>query len=651
MPRFTPDFLDEIKSRLRPSDVIGRYVKLQKRGNAWWGLSPFNKEKTPSFTVNDERGSYHCFSSQNHGDIIKFLMETQGLSFPEAVETLAADAGLELPVETPDDAARAQKAKGLKEACDAAAVFFAKSLHRNQGRGALDYLKDRGVSEEQIDEFDIGFAPSDRTALRDYLINKDFSEEILIEAGLVIKPDDGGAAYDRFRGRVMFPIKGMRGDVIAFGGRALDPNARAKYLNSPETPLFHKSAVLYRFDAARRAAAEAKTALIVCEGYMDVIALWGAGFKHAVAPLGTALTEEQLALLWRSSDEPVLCFDGDKAGVGAAHRSIDRALPLLKPGKSINFVFLPEGQDPDDLIRNGGASAFEAEVKKSRALVDVLWDRERMVRPLDTPERRAAFRTELRALVKNIADKDVRAAYGGELAQRLDAEFARPSRNEKAPRNFQKSWQNGGSPRRGGAQGFRYQEPARPSPGLKRQGPPAAWRREAALVLAAIQHPALIERQEAALFTLELTDFGLQNLLSAVLTALSADPGLDTEGLKSHLTDSGAAGSLERVLNDPELSKQRFLRPETEIDEAEQGFSNALAHHLYESTLKQEVARSASQIFTSGDESWKAAAAAREELVNVNRTGDADSEHGDAQDRLNAARERMKESVSKKFGR
>ena len=647
MPRFSPEFLDELKSRLRPSDVIGRYVKLQKRGNAFWGLSPFNKEKTPSFTVNDQRGSYHCFSSQNHGDIITFLMETQGLSFPEAVETLAAEAGLELPTESPEEAARAAKAKGLAEACEAASQFFFKSLRRNQGRGALDYLHDRGVSDEQIAEFDIGFAPSGRTELKDYLINKGYAEETLIEAGLAIKPDDGGASYDRFRGRVMFPIKGARDRVIAFGGRALDPEARAKYLNSPETPLFHKSSVLYRFDPARQAAARDKSALIVCEGYMDVIALWGAGLKRAVAPLGTALTEDQLAMLWRASDEPVLCFDGDEAGVAAAHRAIDRALPMLKPGKSLNFVFLPEGQDPDDLVRAGGAAAFEKALDGARPLVDVLWDRERSARPLDTPERRAAFRSDLRRLVKSIADPDVRGAYGGELAQRLEADFApQPSRSRDNP------WRKDRRPGvRSGRQGFRYAEPARPSPGLKRQGGPPAWRREAALVLAAINHPALIERQETAFLELDLADSELKSLLSEILSAILADPGLDSAGLKSHLTDTGAAGSLERVLNDPELSKHRFLRPETEIDEAEQGFRNALAHHLYESTLKQEVARSASQIFTTGDAAWKTAAAAREELVNVNRAGDAETDGEGDQDRLDAVRERMKQNVAKKFGR
>ena len=420
MPRFTPDFLDELKARLRPSDVIGRYVKLKKQGNEWAGLSPFTKEKTPSFFVNDQKGFYHCFSSGKHGDIISFLQETQRLTFQEAVERLAEEAGLPLPAETPGEAARAERAKGLAEACDMAAGFFAKSLFRNQGRGALEYLYGRGVTDAQIEAFQIGFAPSGRSELKDYLINKGFTEENLVEAGLLIKPDDGSASFDRFRNRVMFPITGARQRVIAFGGRALDPDARAKYLNSPETPLFHKSSVLYNLANARTAAAAEKKPLFVCEGYMDVVALWGAGFKNAVAPLGTALTEDQLGLLWRASDEPVLCFDGDRAGVGAAHRAIDRALPLLKPGKSLSFAFLPEGQDPDDLVRAQGSAAFQSIIDAARPLVDVLWDRETNAAPLDTPERRAAFKAGLRTLVKTIADKDVREAYGAELASRLE---------------------------------------------------------------------------------------------------------------------------------------------------------------------------------------------------------------------------------------
>ena len=423
MPRFTPDFLDELKARLRPSDIVGRHVKLKKQGNEFAGLSPFTNEKTPSFFVNDQKGFYHCFSSGNHGDVIKFLQETQGLSFVEAVTALAEEAGLPIPEDEPGERDRAEKQKGLSEACDAAAAFFAAMLKRNDGRDAFNYLEGRGVTDAQIEAFNIGFAPNDRSALKDYLINKGYREEVLVETGLIIKPDDGGASYDRFRGRVMFPILGARGGAIAFGGRALDPNARAKYLNSPETPLFHKGHVLYNFAAARKEAHEKGAPLIVCEGYMDVVGLWGAGFKHAVAPLGTALTENQLALLWRVSDEPLLCFDGDRAGLGAAYRSVDRALPLLKPGKSLSFAFLPEGQDPDDVVQARGGPAFQNMLDGANPLVDVLWRRETDGKQLDTPERRAALRTDLRGLVKSIADKDVRAAYGADLAKRLDGFF------------------------------------------------------------------------------------------------------------------------------------------------------------------------------------------------------------------------------------
>lgn len=654
MARFTPDFLDELKARLRPSDVIGRYVKLKKQGNEWAGLSPFTKEKTPSFFVNDQKGFYHCFSSGKHGDIISFLQETQRLTFAEAVERLAEEAGLPLPTQSAAEADRAQKAQGLAEACAEAAVYFAKCLQRNQGRGALDYLRGRDVTDAQIDAFGIGYAPDDRTGLKDFLINKGYAEDVLVEAGLIIKPDDGGASYDRFRGRVMFPIKGARERVIAFGGRALDPNARAKYLNSPETPLFHKGSVLYNFGPARMAAAEDKKPLIVCEGYMDVIALWGAGVRRAVAPLGTALTENQIALLWRSSDEPVLCFDGDRAGVGAAHRSIDRALPLLKPGKSLTFAFLPQGQDPDDLVRAEGAAGFDKVLGEAQPLVDVLWARETEKRDLDTPERRAALRAHLRELVKSIADKDVRGAYGEELRQRLEARAApKPAERRQFSGGGKPQSRTGWGGRRvGGRQGFRFVEPAEVSTRLKRKGAPLVWSREAVLVLAAINHPALIELQESAFFSLELSDKGLGRLISEVLSAVSGDPALDSAGLKSHLSQSGAAGELERVLGDPELKNHRFLRPDAEIDEVEQGFRNALAHHLFESTLKQEVTRSASQIFTDGETAWKAAALARAEVFNSSKHSESDDfADEEAGRKFQDALERMKHSVEKKFNR
>ncbi len=639
MARFTPDFLDELRARLRPSDVIGRSVKLQKRGNAFWGLSPFKKEKTPSFTVDDNRRSYHCFATGNHGDIIKFLTETQGLSFPEAVEKLAEEAGLDLPKSTPQADEDAARRKGLVEACEAATDYFAAMLRRAQGRHALDYLAQRGVNEDQMRAFRLGHAPSERTALKDHLVNKGFLEATLIEAGLIIKPDDGGATYDRFRNRVMFPIIGARDQTIAFGGRALEADARAKYLNSPETPLFHKSDVLYNYNAARAEAAKSGAPLIVCEGYMDVIALCGAGFLTAVAPLGTALTDAQLALLWRQSDEPVLCFDGDKAGVNAAHRAVDRALPLLKPGKSLRFIFLPDGQDPDDLVRRAGPGAFAALLERPESLADVLWARETSARPLDTPERRAALRSHLRTLVRSIADKDVRSAYGADMAGRLQAMFAPPP---AARREDRLSSPQGGKPYRRG----RGPEPIRQTADLRRTGAPTAFRREAPLVLSAIRCPALVQAQEEAFLSLRLTDPGLDALLSKALAALFADPGLDSDGLTAHLQKTPEAGTLQRILTDETLSILKFLRPGAELNDVERGWTDALRRHLHVTEARSEVAETAAQSFFDGADRWKAAVTARDALAASDPLKGLDEDGGASAGDLSDRLEKMRASVT-----
>lgn len=657
MPRFAPDFLDELKARLRPSDVIGRYVKLRKQGHEWVGLSPFTKEKSPSFFVNDQKGFYHCFSSGKHGDVISFLMETQKLPFHEAVARLAEEAGMQLPAEDPHETQRAEKRKGLAEACGEAARFFTAMLRRVDGRAGADYLKGRGVTKEQAEAFGLGYAPEARTALKDHLVNKGYAEETLLEAGLLIKPDDGGATYDRFRHRVMFPILGARDEVIAFGGRALDPAARAKYLNSPETPLFHKGDVLYNYNAARKAAGDEAKPLIVCEGYMDVIALWGAGIRRAVAPLGTALTEHQLALLWRVSDEPVLCFDGDRAGVSAAFRSIDRALPLLKPGKSLSFAFIPNGQDPDDIVRGGGASAFNAILEKAQPLVDVLWKRESETSPLDTPERRAALKAHLRELVKTIADKDVRAAYGDELARRLNEAFAPPRREAgRGARAGAKPGNLRGAPNPFRRQGKWTPPPPwgldpRPSGPLKRAGAPSSFMREASLVLAVINHPALAERQEAAVMNLSLAHEGLGRLLGEALRAILADPALDSEGLKRHVRKTEAAEILERVLSDEPLNRQTFLRPGAEIEEVERGWCDALRRHLIATDSHREVAESASQSFSSGDEIWKAAVTAREELINSGGEDEGGDDMGASPRDLDDRLERLRKSVEKRAKR
>ena len=653
MPRFTPDFIDELKSRLRPSDVIGRHVKLKKQGNEFAGLSPFTKEKTPSFFVNDQKGFFHCFSSGKHGDVISFLQETQNLSFHEAVERLAEDAGMELPRETPGEAERVQKQSGLAEACAAAAQFFEAMLTRAPGREASAYLDRRSVSAAQISAFRIGYAPAanangDRTALKDYLINKGFAESDLVEAGLVIKPEDGGASYDRFRDRVMFPIIGARDRVIAFGGRALDPNARAKYLNSPETPLFHKSNVLYNLGPARAAAASDKAPVIVCEGYMDVIALWGAGIKRAVAPLGTALTEQQLAMLWRASDVPVLCFDGDRAGLGAAHRAVDRAMPLLKPGKSLSFVFLPDGADPDDMVREGGASAFQKALDAAEPFVEVLWRREKEKQPLDTPEKRAALRADLRRLVKAIEDPDVRNAYAVDLINRLRDEFTPVTvAGAAAPRN-----------RAGFARRRRFQSEserlfheARPSGLLRRSNRRTTFAREASLVLALIVHPGLVDSAEDDLFKLALEDAGLDLLLGETLGGLTADPDLDRSDLKRHLQQTQAAEILERVLSDETLILQSFLRPEANFEDVERAWRDALRLHVIARNAQAEVSEAAPRSFTDGETQWKAAVMAREELINVDPEAGGDSNDGvssrDLQETLEDMRKTMKNKRSR----
>ena len=373
--RYPPHFLDEIRARLSVSQVVGRKVGLKRAGREFKGLSPFKTEKTPSFTVNDQKGFYHCFASGEHGDIFTFVMKTEGLSFPEAVERLAGEAGVPMPKISVRDEAREDERERLYRLVETSAAFFQSCLASGAGAEARRYIEKRGLKRETIAAFRIGYAPNDRVALKQHLSKAGFTPEDMIASGMLIGGDDIPVAYDRFRHRVIFPITDLRDRVIAFGGRALDPDQPAKYLNSPDTPLFHKGQGL--FNAARaRGPAHEKARVIAVEGYMDVIALHEAGFSEAVAPLGTALTEEQVKLLWRLADEPVLCFDGDAAGRKAAFRAVETVIPLLKPGFSVRFAFLPGGLDPDDLVRQQGPEAFAAELARTRALFDVLWERE-----------------------------------------------------------------------------------------------------------------------------------------------------------------------------------------------------------------------------------------------------------------------------------
>src|SRR6266436_2688985 len=421
--RFTPEFLDELRARLPVSEVVGRRVKLKRAGREWKGLSPFQQEKSPSFTVNDQKGFYHDFSSGKHGDIISFLMETEGVGFAEAVERLASMAGVPLPAATPDAARHEQRRKTLYDVMELAAKFFIDTLASRNGAKARGYLGDRAISPATQVQFRLGYAPPDRFALKEHLGAQGISTEDMVEAGLLVSGEDKPVPFDRFRDRVMFPITDVRGRVIAFGGRALEKDVPAKYLNSPETPLFHKGDNLYNLASARQATHNGAP-LIVVEGYVDVIAMVTTGFAASVAPLGTALTENQLMLLWKMADEPILCFDGDKAGQKAAFRAADLALPYLKPGKSLRFALLPEGQDPDDLARSGGRGAIEEVIAAARPLADMIWSREIEGGTFATPERRAALEARIGELSNGIRDEVVRRYYRQNFSERLQRTFA-----------------------------------------------------------------------------------------------------------------------------------------------------------------------------------------------------------------------------------
>ncbi|WP_051242398.1 DNA primase [Stappia stellulata] len=452
--RFSPGLLDEIRDRLPLSEVVARRVswdrrKTQAARGDYWACCPFHQEKTPSFHVDDRRGRYKCFGCGASGDHFRFLTETEGLSFPEAVERLADQSGVSLPAPDPREAARAQQRASLAEICEMAARFFQDNLATSGGEAARAYVRKRRLLPETLREFRFGYAPNGRDALKRHLIGKGVEEAAMIEAGLVIRPDDGRPTYDRFRNRLMIPIQDDRGRVIAFGGRTLDPDGQPKYLNSPETPLFHKGAMVFNFHRAREPAHKSGQAIVV-EGYMDAIAIWQAGMRNVVAALGTAFTEEQIGRLWRLAPEPTICFDGDAAGVAAAHRAVDRILPGLKSGYSFGFVFLPDGKDPDDLISAGGADAFARELDASLPLIDVLWAREVDAARIDTPERRAALEKSLDDLTRTIAEERVKRGYQLDIRLRLSNLFYRQARAQRA----------GGSPGRGGGGGRRPGDPA-----------------------------------------------------------------------------------------------------------------------------------------------------------------------------------------------
>ena len=577
--RFTPQFLDELRARLPVSEVVGKRVKLKKAGREWKGLSPFQQEKTPSFTVNDQKGFYHDFSSGKHGDIISFLMETEGVGFTEAVERLAAMAGLPLPAATPDAERFEQRRKTLYDVMELAAKFFADTLASRNGAKARGYLADRAISPATQLQFRLGYAPGDRFALKEHLGSHGISVEDMVEAGLLIAGDDIPVPYDRFRDRVMFPIADARGRIIAFGGRALEKDVAAKYLNSPETTLFHKGDNLYNLAAARLAAHNGAP-IIVVEGYIDVIAMVAAGFAASVAPLGTALTENQLALIWKMADEPILCFDGDRAGQKAAWRAADLALPHLAPGKSLRFALLPEGQDPDDLARSGGRAAIEEVIGAARGLAEVIWSREIEGGTFVTPERRAALEKRIGEITNGIRDEVVRRYYRQDFAERLQRVFApevarsyagggfrNPSAGYYGPESLRRAGGRGGpagrfafsdrrTPGSGPALGGGPYRPASSqlaaSPLLRGQRS-AMSRREALILQSLINHPWLLHEHLEEVAALELAHPDAHKLRAGIIAAFANDhhhspeASEQSEKMRADLQRGGFSQVLQRV--------------------------------------------------------------------------------------------------------
>ncbi|KEO91336.1 DNA primase [Erythrobacter longus] len=555
----TPQWKDELRARITLSTVINRSTKLTRAGREWKACCPFHNEATPSFYVNDQKGFYHCFGCGAHGDVISWMTEQRGLSFIDACKELAAEAGMEVPAPDPIAAKKAEKRAELIDVTTDAQAWFFDNLRSSDGREAMQYLTGRGLKPETLQEFGFGYAPESKQALNRALARYD--DEMLVETGMRIKTDDG-TTYDRFRGRVMLPIQDARGRVIAFGGRIMDKrDGVAKYLNSPDTPLFDKGRTLYNLHRASPASRQSGRVIVV-EGYMDVVALAQAGFGDAVAPLGTALTETQLEMLWRMVEVPILCFDGDKAGERAAMRAISRALPLLAPMRSLSIVRLPSGMDPDDLINRDGPKAMGDLLDNPKSLLDALWEGERDAQPLSSPESKAGLKARLMEHVDTIENKDIQALYRRELLDRFSA-FAFPRRDNLGP---QRQFQNRGN----------WQNRKAPQPGLSQEGRERLGRAMSggqraslmsAVIAGLVRFPEQISAHSEALSRLAQLD---PNAAPAIESLMELSETLD-----SHTTN--AISSDEGIPAPPVNQQFAFLREGTDPGEAREELAEAVS--------------------------------------------------------------------------
>jgi DNA primase len=612
--RFSQQFLDELRDRVTISEVIGRRVTWDRkktntgRGD-YWACCPFHGEKSPSFHCEDRKGRYHCFGCGVSGDHFRFLMELDGVPFNEAVQQVADIAGVPLPAPDPETERRERERHNLFDVMELATRFFQDQLQSAAGAKARAYLRDRGLTGRTIEAFRLGYSPDSRNALKEFLASKGVAKEQIEACGLVVHGPDVPVSYDRFRDRIMFPILSSREKVIAFGGRALSPDAPAKYLNSNETELFSKGQVLFNFARARRAmGTDGAGTVIAVEGYMDVIALAQAGVENAVAPLGTALTENQLQLLWKMTSVPVLCFDGDSAGMRAASRAVDLALPMLKPGQSLRIALLPDGKDPDDLVKVEGRTPFDKVIAEARALADMVWLRETSGTVFDTPERRAELEARLKTVTQVIGDESVRRHYQQDMRDRLYAFFrpASQSGNEQRRPFSQRGPQTGRQTQPPG--------PSRSTPAsdrLTRTGLVAGYTalpslRECALALTVVNHPALFFEDFEALHQIEFESRDMRRFWQAVMgVAAASGPDLTREELLTALETQGFDALLASLDKQIRFARLWTATEHAAIEDAREGYQQALALHMRARALvrqKQEIERELAEAVEHGAE-------------------------------------------------
>ena len=603
--------LDAFKARLPLAEIVGRYVRLTRRGREHTGLCPFHQEKTPSFSVVEEKGFYHCFGCGAHGDAIGFIMEVEGLSFPDALAKIGEITGIEPPRRSGDNAPKIDP--GLAEANAAAMRWFEDQLRQPRGRSARQYLERRGVGEEAVARFHIGYAPPQRSGLKDWLAANGIGEKLAIEAGLLIAPEDGGASYDRFRERLIFPIEDHRGRIVAFGGRAL-ADQRAKYLNSPETPLFHKGSVLFGLPLASKAAKKAQRILLV-EGYMDVVALADAGIGEAVAPLGTAVTEDQLRLLWRYADEPVVCLDGDEAGFAAALRATRRALPIMRGGQSLRFALLPEGDDPDSFVRKHGREAMENICRSAMPLSRLIWQAEHARQPVDTAEKLAGLRKRLSDYSRLAEDADLRRYLHDQFRSLADARWAAIAPKSGNWRGSRRNTRQG--QRSGGA--ARWER----SPELGATSQRTDSIRDLRLVAYFILFPDLLARHDELFADLELRDPRIDALRQQILVWFASDENLDPESLRHHLTCHGYDQVVEMV-----MKSMGPVSRDSGVDR--QAVDRLLESMRHGAALKRESVQHEAAIRERRERELDAHRLSQNELLNESSTTVAPGGHLDA---------------------